>query len=210
MTPAADTGPTPPHPELLVLDIGGVVLPSAMPQVIAELAEISGQGERRLWRHFNNHLFRPFWSGRMPIDDFWRRFTEFAGVPGAPARWKTEMTTTLLGPLPAAARLAAWAEAVPLAVLSNHRAEWVRPALERIGVLRLFGPVLISSETGLVKPDPAAFRQIAELGVPPGRVLYVDDRPQALRRAEWFGVRTMESDDAGRWIARLDGVLGTA
>ena len=117
------------------------------------------------------------------------------------------MTSRILRPLASLARLHAWAEVVPLGILSNHRAEWVRPALEAHGVMDLFGPVLISSETGLVKPDPDAFRQLAELGVPPEEVLYVDDRPQALRRAEWFHIRTMEADAAERWIPRLETVL---
>jgi putative hydrolase of the HAD superfamily len=178
-----------------------------MPQVIGELAEISGQGERRLWRHFNNHLFQPFWSGRMTIEEFWSRLTDFAGVPGARGRWQTDMTSHILRPLPSLARLRTWAEVVPLGILSNHRAEWVRPALEAHGVMDLFGPVLISSETGLVKPDPDAFRQLAELGPAPQDVLYVDDRPGALRRADWFHIRTMQADDADRWIARLEDVL---
>jgi FMN phosphatase YigB (HAD superfamily) len=197
------------RPALLVLDLGGVVFPSAMPQVLGELAEISGVGERRIWRHFNHHLFQPFWSGRMDIAEFWARLTDFAGVPGATGRWQTEMTSRLLEPLPALGRLGAWAEVVPLGILSNHRAEWVRPALEAHDVMGLFGPVLISSETGLVKPDPDAFRQLAELGPAPEEVLYVDDRPGALRRAEWFGIRTMEADADARWIPRLEEVLGT-
>lgn len=198
------------RPERLILDIGGVVFPSAMPQVIGELAERSGVGERRLWRQFNNHVFQAFWSGRMSVDEFWAQLTEFAGVPDAPARWRAGMTTNVLRPLRSVDRLRAWAQVVPLGILSNHRSEWVRPALEAIGVMELFDPVLISSETGLVKPDPAAFRQLAELGTPPDRVLYVDDRAQALRRAEWFGIRTMQSDAEERWIERLDRTLGLA
>jgi putative hydrolase of the HAD superfamily len=196
------------RPALLVLDLGGVVFPSAMPQVIRELAELSGQGERRLWRHFNNHVFQAFWSGRMSVEEFWEGMTAFAGVPGTRGRWQTEMTERILAPRAALARLADWARVVPLGILSNHRAEWVRPALEAHGVMDLFGPVLISSETGLVKPDPQAFRQLADLGPAPEDVLYVDDRPGALRRAEWFHIRTMEADAEDRWIERLEAVLG--
>lgn len=200
--------PTGPPVERLVLDIGGVVLPSAMPQVITQLSEISGQSEQRLWRFFNTRLFQPFWSGAMPVDVFWDAFTAHAGVPGATARWQTEMTTTMLYPLDSVARLRAWAEIVPLGVLSNQRHEWVLPVLERAGIAGLFDPLLISSRTGLVKPDPRAFAQLTDLGAPPERVLYVDDRPQALRRAERYGISTLHAHADHGWMDWVDARLG--
>ncbi|HWH13652.1 MAG TPA: HAD family hydrolase [Miltoncostaeaceae bacterium] len=191
----------------LILDLGGVVLPSAMPQVIAQLAELSPQSEQQLWRFFNTRLFRPFWSGEMSVEEFWDVFTAQAGVPGATARWQTELTTRMLEPLPGAARVRRWAERVPVGVLSNQRGEWVLPVLDRAGLTPLLSPLLVSSMTGLVKPDPRAFAQLTQLGVPPAQVLYVDDRPQALRRAEWHGVSTMQALD-GAWMDRVDERLG--
>lgn len=197
-----------PPVEHLILDIGGVVLPSAMPQIVRQLSEISGQSEQQLWRFFNTRLFQPFWSGAMAIDEFWRVFTEHAGVPGATARWQTEITTTMLTPLESVERIRPWAEVVPVGVLSNQRIEWVRPVLERAGIIDLFHPLLVSSDTGLVKPDPKAFAQLARLGVPPERVLYVDDRPQALRRAEWHGISTLHAHEDHEWMDWVDERLG--
>jgi len=192
----------------LVLDLGGVVLPSAMPQVIAQLAQLSSQSEQRLWRFFNTRLFQPFWSGEMTVEEFWEVFSAQAGVPGARAPWQTELTRSMLEPLPGVARIRRWAEAVPVGVLSNQRLEWVLPVLDRAGLTELFSPLLVSSLTGLVKPDPRAFAQLTRLGVPAERVLYVDDRPQALRRAEWHGVSTMQAHTGHDWMDRVDARLG--
>jgi len=191
-------------PELLVLDVGGVLYRSVMPGIVAEIALAAGTDEERLRRHVDTELFHGFWSGRMSIGAFWARLGAFAGGPARP----TEGVPGRMCPLPALARLPDWSRHVRLGVLSNHRGEWARPALARAGVLELLDPVLISSETGLVKPGDAAFAQLVHLGVPPSRILYVDDRAAALRGAERAGVRTLWADPAGRWAGVLDDHLG--
>jgi FMN phosphatase YigB (HAD superfamily) len=59
-----------------------------------------------------------------------------------------------------------------------------------------------------VKPDPRAFGQLARLGSPPERVLYVDDRPHALRRAEQHGISTLQADAGRDWIRQVNERLG--
>jgi FMN phosphatase YigB (HAD superfamily) len=194
--------------EHLILDIGGVILPSAMPQVIAEVAELSGYSRQLLWRHFNSELYVPFWSGAISLDAFWAEFSSFAGISGRSARWQTEMTRSMLAPLPALDRVRRWADVVPVGVLSNHRTEWVMPVLSELGLDIVLDPILISSATGLVKPDPRVFAQLTLLGPPPHRVLYVDDRPQAIRAAQRLGLSTVQADDDQAWIDRVAERLG--
>jgi FMN phosphatase YigB (HAD superfamily) len=208
MNAAESTSAAAPPVEHLILDIGGVILPSAMPQIVAELAELSGKSEQQLWRFFNTRLFQPFWGGQMGLDEFWTVFTAHANVAGAPGRWQTEMTISMLQPLSDVALVRRWAAVVPVGILSNQRSEWVLPVFEREGLTELFDPLLISSATGLVKPDPRAFDQLAHLGSAPERVLYVDDRPQALRRAEQRGVSTLHAHDDHQWVDWVDERLG--
>lgn len=207
--PTADVPPI----EHLVLDIGGVILPSAMPQIVAELAGLSGKSEQQLWRFFNTRLFQPFWSGQMGIETFWETFTDYAEVPGVRGRWQTEMTVSMLRPLDDVEQILRWTEIVPVGVLSNQRTEWVLPVFEREGLLDVFDPLLISSATGLVKPDPRAFAQLATIEARPERVLYVDDRPQALRRAELHGISTLHAHGDHEWVrwinARLAGDMAS-
>ncbi|WBB80394.1 HAD family hydrolase [Micromonospora sp. WMMD882] len=64
-----------------------------------------------------------------------------------------------------------------LGVVSNIGWD-VRPTFDRIGVGKLIGSYALSCEQGAVKPEPELFeRACAELGVPPGRTLFVGDDP---------------------------------
>lgn len=200
--------PASPPVERLILDIGGVILPSAMPMVIAQLSAGSVRSEQELWRFFNAHLFAPFWSGRMGLAEFSATFTAYAGVPADTGTWHTDMAASMLRPFAHVGVIRRWTAAVPVGVLSNQRAEWVLPVLARVGLADVLDPLLISSLTGLVKPDPRAFAQLTRLGPPPERVLYVDDRPQALRRAEQLGIATLQADDDYAWIEHVSARLG--
>ena len=192
----------------LVLDVGGVIFPSALPQIFADLAADAPCDEQRLWEYFNARLFEAFWSGRIDIPAFWTQMTAVAGSPGLTGRWQRELTTSMLAPLPWVPAIAAWTRRLPVGILSNQRAEWLVPALSNAGLDGHFDPVLISSRTGLVKPDPRAFAQLLELDTPPQRILYVDDRPAALAAAAALGIATVAADPPGAWVAPVSARLG--
>ena len=199
-------------PELLVLDLGGVLFPSAMPGIVADVASDLGVDRERVRRHVDTALLHALWSGEVSIDVFWARIASATGAPLSPARrarWASRVAARMR-PLPALRCLPVWSRHVRIGILSNHRAEWARPALARAGVLDLLDPVLISSETGCVKPDADAFAQLARLGVAPSRILYVDDRAAARRGAARVGVRTRAADPAGRWASDLGLLLAGA
>ena len=86
MTAFARTWVGAPPVERLILDLGGVILPSAM-QVTAELAARSQRSERQPWRLFNARLLAAFWSGRMDLESFDRAPSGYAGVAPATGRW---------------------------------------------------------------------------------------------------------------------------
>ena len=192
-------------PELLMLDLGGVLFPSVMPGIVADVASDVGVDRERVRRHVDAALLHALWGGEVSIDVFWARIASLSGAPLSPARrarWERRVAARMR-PLPALRCLPDWSRRVRIGVLSNHRAEWARPALARAGVLDLLDPLLISSETGCVKPDADAFAQLARLGVAPSRILYVDDRAAARRGAARVGVRTRAADPAGRWAPDL-------
>lgn len=70
------------------------------------------------------------------------------------------------------------ARGVRLGVLSNIGWD-IRPACARAGILPMLDGVVLSCERGVAKPDPDAFTlACAELGVRPGRCLFVGDNPE--------------------------------
>lgn len=53
----------------------------------------------------------------------------------------------------------------------------IRRSLERVGILDLFDPIVVSGDVGYVKPHPQPFlTALEELRLPPDRVLFVGDR----------------------------------
>jgi HAD superfamily hydrolase (TIGR01509 family) len=82
-------------------------------------------------------------------------------------------------------------------LLSNlaPRTPW-HEQLYREGVDRHFDTICLSGDTGLAKPDPAAFADLAQkMGVAPGELVFIDDRPQAFQGVERLGVHTVAYSD---------------
>jgi HAD superfamily hydrolase (TIGR01509 family) len=205
-----ETHPRPgerPTPWRLVLDLGGVIFPSSMPIVLRRMSQECARSERQLKRFFNHQLRDDLWSGRMSEGEFWTRLLEFAGLPGREAEWSARMAE-ILEPQPVVERLPGWARRIAIVVLSNHRHEWAVPALERADVIRYLDRLLISSWTGRVKPYPEAFEPLVELGVPPERVLFVDDRPNNLRTAAELGVQTLFAGEGDVWMDEVERRIG--
>lgn len=191
----------------LALDLGGVLVPSFVPRVIGLVARTAGADEEGLRRLFARELRDPLWAGVLPEGAFWRRLLTAASLDDDGAAWSARMPE-VLAPLPAAGRIPGWSRRVPIVVLSNHLRHWVEPQLAAAGVTACVDRMIISCETGIVKPDPRAFLPLADLGVPPGRVLYVDDHPDNLAAARDAGLTTLMADEAGEWADRADALIG--
>lgn len=79
------------------------------------------------------------------------------------------------------------------AILSNADSESVCARFEKQGypLDKYFDYILISSETGLLKPDQKAFRSSLEvIDVEPEEVLFIDDTKENILSAESLGIKT--------------------
>jgi putative hydrolase of the HAD superfamily len=73
---------------------------------------------------------------------------------------------------------------VPLGVISNGESSQQRRKLADLRIEDRFGTVVISSQVGVHKPDPAIFRHAAEsAGAPPGECVFVGDQLDSDARA---------------------------
>jgi putative hydrolase of the HAD superfamily len=93
----------------------------------------------------------------------------------------------------------------------HHRARFMR---ETLGLDEsLFGVAVYSCEIGLAKPDPAYFEKaVALIGVPPGEVLFVDDKQENVDGARTAGLlaerwELAEGHDRLRGLLAAHGVL---
>ncbi|MFB6613802.1 HAD family hydrolase [Streptomyces sp. NPDC085524] len=165
--------------------------------VIARLQSAESQGVLERTAGGDPRLFwEAYWSHRAPYDrgevtgpGYWQRVCAQLGVP-----LDARLTAELI-----AADLASWSETdgsmvdllgdlsdrgFVLGLLSNipeelaARYEATQPWLERFAVRGL------SCRIGSAKPEPAAYEWcVRELGLPPGQILFVDDRPDNVRAA---------------------------
>jgi putative hydrolase of the HAD superfamily len=73
----------------------------------------------------------------------------------------------------------------------------------------LFDGVVISSEEGLRKPDPAIYELGARrIDLPPEECVFVDDLPGNLKPARALGMATVHHVEAAQTIAQLEELLG--
>ncbi|MBP2704077.1 HAD family phosphatase [Microbispora sp. RL4-1S] len=88
------------------------------------------------------------------------------------------------------------ASGVPMALLSNAPV-CVADGIEPLAALAPIGPRFFSGRMGMVKPDPEIYlRVVAELGVRPEDVVFVDDRRENIEGAERAGLTGVHFTDA--------------
>ena len=197
--------------DLVLFDLGGVLIELTGVPVMLELTGI--ESEEELWRRWLTcRWVRRFESGGCSEAEF---------AAGVVADWQLELSPAAflgafrdwpVGPLPGAAELVAQTRArVATACFSNTNAlHWH----DRIGawpLVGLFDQRFLSFELGLLKPDQAAFAQVASLlDVPADRVLFLDDNALNVAGATETGfqaVRVDGVDDARRRLTEL-AILG--
>jgi glucose-1-phosphatase len=197
--------------EVVLFDLGGVLIELAGVPVMLELTGI--EDEEELWRRWLTcRWVRLFESGRCSE-------TEFAA--GVVADWQLELSASAfleafrdwpVGPLPGAAELVTLTRAsVATGCFSNTNALHWQRHMATWPLAGLFDHRFLSFELGLLKPDTAAFAQVAELlQVPAGRVLFLDDNALNVAGAAAAGFQAARAagiDEARQRLVEA-GVLG--
>ena len=197
----------------LLLDIGGVVhrtgvnlvprlaeTEPAMKPVLERIGGIAGEQDE-LWQQVLRHQIgeREYWAHRAAelgaavgeTWDFRDLMDRFYALPEQ--EWLCAGTIELMTDAKAAG--------LRLGALTNdmtafHGPEWVA----RQEHLKLFDVIVDASLTGVMKPDPRAFRGGAEaLGLPPGQIVFLDDMPWNVEGARQAGMTAVRVpwDDPG-------------
>ena len=221
MPPAAE----PAQPAGLLLDIGGVVHNTAM-HLVRRLAEAEPAMQPALERigglaSDRDELWQRMLRRQVSEREYWaQRAAEFGAAVGE--TWDTRAMMHRLYELPQQDWLRAEmvdlmaevkAAGLRLGALTNdmtafHGPDWV----EQQEHLKLFDVIVDASLTGVMKPDPRAFRGGAEaLGLPPEQIVFLDDMPwnvEGARQAGMTAVRVPWDDpapaiDTARTLLRL-------
>ncbi len=105
------------------------------------------------------------------------------------------------------------AKGVPVFALSNFGIHSFAFALTQYDILHEFDRPYISGRMGVTKPDPRIYQMVEDdCGLPPGALLFVDDRADNINAAAARGWRTHQFDGPAGWAQKLvaEGLLTTA
>lgn len=202
-----------PPPELILFDLGGVLIELAG---VARMLEMTGNRltVAELWRRWlHSPVVRAYETGRIGTDEFAREIVREFSIGVGPKQYLAEFTLWAKAPYEGAhALLRTLSARCRLAALSNtNEIHWQRIERE-MGLVELFERTFASHQTGLLKPDAAAFRQVCDaMGIAAGRVLFVDDNDinvAGARSAGMIAYRVQGLEQATMLFRRL-GLLPT-
>ncbi len=96
------------------------------------------------------------------------------------------------------------AKGVPVHALTNFGAESFDLAARHFDFLSEFDGLAVSGRLRVAKPDPAIYAEVErQVAVPPGAILFTDDRPDNVTAAAARGWSTHLFTEPGGWAARL-------
>ncbi|MER7416694.1 HAD family hydrolase [Micromonospora peucetia] len=191
---------------VLVLDVCGVLLAEPMAPLFRVVSQDAGKSSDQVEAIFCHYFRDALWSGRLDESAFWPAFAAACGLGQPSPAWRSVLRSAMT-PLPAVSRLRNWSRGAQIRLLSNHRHEWLVPALQAAGLHRLTHRIFISSQTGAVKPNPSAYVQVLEQASPGDCLLYVDDKEVNVEAFKSLGVDGIQADTSGSWTAAVDGWL---
>lgn len=191
-------------PELVLFDLGGVLVHFRGATRMGELAGISDVDE--LWRRWLTcRWVRSFESGQCTVDAFAAGMIEDWGLALGQDEFVEEFRSWPTGPMDGAEDLVRQTrKRVRVACFSNtNRLHWDDHG--RGPLMELFEATFLSFRMGLIKPDVKAFEHVrGVIGLPPGSVLFLDDNQvnvEAARQVGFAALRVLGVDDARKALA---------
>jgi epoxide hydrolase-like predicted phosphatase len=198
----------------LILDFGGVVTTEFYGALDA-FSERAGLGDGAFVRALREvpegrAALAAVESGKMPQREFEQVMGRLLGLDD---NGLLEKALADLRPRPEVIVLArrARAKGIRVAALSNSWGTGDYDPYAGWDLDDLFDAVVISDQVGLRKPDPEIFRlTAAEIGLPPGECLFVDDTEHNLPGARDLGMGTLFFTGADGEVAEIERLIGIA
>jgi len=93
-------------------------------------------------------------------------------------------------------------------LLTNAHHEYIARVIEAAHPDSLFDSIVISSEVGVIKPDPRIYEiMIDRLGVKPEEIIYIDDQSRQVEGAEAVGIKAILYQNYQQLIEELNKLL---
>jgi putative hydrolase of the HAD superfamily len=186
--------------EALLFDLGRVLIELDTNRAHARWAELAGVPASRLAeltaaRIGGSEFFHAHERGKITDAQFFAHLRQALEIDLSDDQLLEGWNAIFVGEMPGIRPALARAKTrLPLYVFSNtngaHQACW---SARFADMLAPFRKVYVSNEIGARKPDAEAFRLvIADIGMAPNRVLFLDDRPENVAGARACGIVAVE------------------
>ncbi|WP_407170222.1 HAD family hydrolase [Bradyrhizobium sp. ORS 111] len=196
--------------DVLLFDIGRVVLDISFDRVMARWAEDAGCAPADLAGRFVvDDSFKHHEIGKVDDATFFANLRRSLGIDLTDAQFLEGWNAIFTGEMPGIAPLLATAaRRLPLYAFSNtNPAHVAHFSVAYADVLSHFRDVFLSSAIGLRKPDAEAYDHVVKaIGVPASRILFFDDTAANIEGARARGLRAIHvtsTDDVARALAAL-------
>jgi len=197
-------------PELVLFDLGGVLVELRGLATMGDLAAIDDEPE--LWRRWLTcRWVRRFEQGDCSPDEFAQGVVDDWGLSVGPGEFLEVFASWPVGPFTGAEHLVHRTRSVvPVGCLSNTNVLHWDGNAERWPLMAQFDHRFLSHRMGVVKPDAEAFALVAAgLPVTPDRVLLLDDNQMNVDGARALGFRAERAVgvDEARGVLQRIGLL---
>lgn len=202
--------PAPHSADVLLFDLGRVVLDINFDQVMACWAAHAGCNPADLAARFIvNDSFKHHEIGRIDDAAFFANLRQSLGIGITDAQFLEGWNAIFAGEMPGIAPLLTEAaRRMPLYAFSNtNPAHVAHFSAAYADVLRHFREIFLSSTIGLRKPDAEAYDHVIRaIGVPAPRILFFDDSAANIEGARARGlsaIHVTSTDDVARALTAL-------
>lgn len=181
--------------DVLLFDLGGVVIEVDFDRAFARWADHSKRDFETIKAKFAfDDFYERHERGEIEAPEYFASLRASLGIELSDRELVDGWNAIYVREVPGVAALLQRArEKARVCAFTNsnatHQQVWSRQFAD---VLSLFHGIFLSSELGMRKPEPEAFRAIAEtLGVPLSRMVFFDDSLENVEAARAIGVRAI-------------------
>ena len=178
--------------QVLLLDLGGVVLGINFRRVFTFWAEAAGVDEAVFYDHWRlDDAYKAQETGDLDFVDYTAHLSKTLRVSMSDAQWREGWNALWTAPYDdVAALFPNLKQRFRLCAYSNTNAEHAKSFLRRYPhIFQHFEKLYLSHEVGCRKPAPESFLSVCKLmQCPPNQVIFLDDTKENIAGAEAAGL----------------------
>lgn len=196
--------------EALLFDLGGIIIAIDWERVFARWARKPDDIIRMRQAFAMDEPYRRHERGEISFADYAGHLRHNLGLDLDDAAMLAGWNDIFVGPVPGMAEvLTAAGRSWPMDVFTNtnavHQQTWTTRYADLVAPFR---DIYSSSMLGVRKPEPDAFRLVADrMGLTPAKVLFLDDTDENIDGARAAGMQAMRIDPAGNVAENIRGIL---